>query len=310
MENKAKKYEEMSLLDFQKKFPNEQACWDYFYKIRWPEAYVCENCQSKANCIISNRKVIQCNSCKKQKSITTGTIFHKSRTPLLKWFWTIYFMATSKKGVSVLYLQKQLSIKSYRTMWLMTHKIRHAMACRDALYSLKGIVETDEIFIGGKQSFDERREHGNNKTSFLIMVQENDNHGGPRFLTFEELESIYDEHVIPAIQKNIVKGSVLKTDGASPYVKAKEKGYKNDRVVVTDNPEKGHEHMKWVNLITSNLKRYLLSTHHGVFPKYRKSFLAEFAYRFNRRFWSNQAFDRLLYACIYCDPTSLDELTD
>ena len=61
-------------------------------------------------------------------------------------------------------------------------------------------------------------------------------------------------------------------------VMVKERGFENKRVVVQKEPEKGHEHLKWVNLITSNLKRYLLSTHHGVFPKYRKAFLAEFAY--------------------------------
>jgi hypothetical protein len=184
------------------------------------------------------------------------------------------------------------------------------MACRDAQYRLEGNIETDEIFIGGKQSLDERREFGTNKTSFLIMVQENDKHGGPRFLNFEELENIYEEHVILAIKKHVAKGSTLKLDGAGAYVKAKKSGYKNKRVVVSKDPEKGHDHLKWVNLITSNLKRYLLSTHHGVFPKYRKSFLAEFAYRFSRRFWPNQAFDRLLYACVYCDPATLDELTD
>ena len=73
-------------------------------------------------------------------------------------------------------------------------------------------------------------------------------------------------------------------------------------------PEKTHEHLKWINTITSNLKRYLLLTHHGVFPKYRKAFLAEFAYRFNRRSWPNQAFDRLLYACIDSDPVPLPVL--
>ena len=100
-------------------------------------------------------------------------------------------MATSKKGTPILYLQGQLNIKSYRTVWLMTHKIRHAMAHRDSHYTLGGTVETDEIFIGGKQSLRDRRESGTNKTPFLIMVEEN-NHGGPRFLSFEELETIYD----------------------------------------------------------------------------------------------------------------------
>ena len=140
------------------------------------------------------------------------------------------------------------------------------------------------------------------------MAEEN-SHGDPRFLSFEELETIYEQHIIPALEKHITKGSMLKSDGAGPYVKAKDKGYENDRVVAQKEPDKAHEHLKWINLITSNLKRYLLSTHHGVFPKYRKAFLVEFAYRFNRRFWPHQAFDRLLYACINCNFTTLDELT-
>lgn len=131
----------------------------------------------------------------------------------------------------------------------------------------------------------------------------------PRFLSFEELETIYEEHVVPAIKKNVRAGSKIKSDGSGVYVKAQKEGYKHERSVEMKEPEKTHEHLKWINIITSNLKRYLLSTHHGVFPKYRKAFLAEFAYRFNRRYWPNQAFDRLLYACIYADPAPLPVLS-
>ncbi len=83
---------------------------------------------------------------------------------------------------------------------------------------------------------------------------------------------------------------IIKSDGVGSYVKAKDKGYKNDLVEAFKEPDKAHEHLKWINLITSNLKRYLLSTHHGVFLKYRKAFLVEFAYQFNRCFWPHQAF--------------------
>jgi hypothetical protein len=217
-------------------------------------------------------------------------------------------MATSKKGVSMLYLQNQLGLGSYHTAWLIGHKIRQAMFQRDSSYTLGGTVETDEILIGGKQPLEERRSKGDNKTPFLIAVEENSN-GGPRFLSFEELETIYEEHVVPAIKKNVRAGSKIKSDGSGVYVKAQKEGYKHERSVEMKEPEKTHEHLKWINIITSNLKRYLLSTHHGVFPKYRKAFLAEFAYRFNRRYWPNQAFDRLLYACIYADPAPLPVLS-
>lgn len=216
-------------------------------------------------------------------------------------------MATSNKSVSALYLQKQLGIGSYRAAWLMMQKIRQAMIQRDSLYKLSGTVEADEIHIGGKQSFKERREFGPNKTPFLIMVEENKS-GGPRFVSFEELETIYKEHVLPALEKKVEKGSKLKSDGAGVYVKAKEQGYDLERLVYMKEKVKTQEHLFWVNTLTSNLKRFLLSTHHGVHPKYRHTYLAEFAYRFNRRHWPAESFDRLLQACVMAKPINLPEL--
>ena len=260
-----KPYEDISLLDFQDKFSTEQICWDYLVKMRWPDGVKCCHCVDSKLDFIQTRKVFECRRCHKQVYATAGTIFHKSRVPLRKWFWAIYLMATSKKGVSMLYLQNQLELGSYHTAWSMGHKIRQAMIQRDSLYTLGGTVETDEIFIGGKQSLDERRSKGDNKTPFLIAVEENPD-GGPRFLSFEELESIYEEHVVPAIKKHVRTGSKIKSDGSGVYVKAQKEGYKLDRSVAMREPEKTHEHLKWINIITSNLKRYLLSTHHGEFP--------------------------------------------
>jgi len=216
-------------------------------------------------------------------------------------------MATSKKGVSMLYLQQQLKISSYKTAWSMGHKIRQGMAVRDALYELHGVVEADEIFIGGKQTLEERRQHGNNKTPFFMAVQE-DAKGGPTFVTFEEIEGIYESQILPAIEKHIKKGSRIISDGEGSYVGSAARGYDHDRYVESQDPELAHEKLKWINMLTSNLKRFLLSTHHGVYPKYRKKYLTEFAYRFNRRYWPEQIFDRLLYACIHADPVTLREL--
>lgn len=298
----------MSLLDFQDKFPSEQICLDYLIRMRWPDGVECPCCGGNELDFMKTRKVFECRHCRKQIYVTAGTIFHKSRVPLRKWFWAIFLMATSKKGVPMLYLQKQLGLGSYRTAWLMGHKIRQAMIQRNDLYTLEGTVEADEIFIGGKQSLAERRKTGNNKTPFLIAIQENAE-GGPQFLSFEELETIYEQHVVLAIKKNIQPGSTIKSDGDGAYVKASKEGYGHERLVAMKEPEQTYEHLKWINTITSNLKRYLLSTHHGVFPKYRKAFLAEFAYRFNRRYWPYQAFDRLLYACIKAHPVPLPVLS-
>ena len=303
-----KPYHALSLLDFQSRFPNEEACWEYLVKMRWPAGFRCPNCKKETkSCLKAKRKIYKCYECSHECSVTAGTIFHKSRLPLRKWFWAIFLIATSKKGVSMLYLQRQLSIKSYRAAWLMGHKIRRAMIQRDDMYQLSGTVETDEIHIGAKQTFKNRREFGPNKTPFLIAVQEWKS-GSPRFVSFQELESIFEEHVLPAIENKITKGSTLKTDGAGRYIKSVEAGYTVEQVIAQKNPELAHEHLKWVNTLTSNLKRFLISTYHGVGPRYRKAYLAEFAYRFNRRYWPYESFDRLLYACVNAAVFTLGEL--
>lgn len=304
-----KPYHDLSLLDFQNRFPDEQSCWDYLLKMRWPDGCVCpQGCNVKIDMVKKRAgRVFECRACRTQISLTAGTMFHKSRLPLRKWFWAIFLMATAKKGVSMLYLQRQLGIKSYRSAWLMGQKIRHAMLERDALYTLGGTVQADEIFIGGKQTRVQQRAKGTNKTAFLIGVEE-DEKERPRFVTFEELEEIYDARIMSAVEKKVKKGSTVKSDGSGAYQKVVKKGFKNLRSVYSKDPARAAEHLKWVNMLTSNLKRFLLSTYHGVFPKYRDAYLAEFAYRFNRRYWPYQAFDRLLFACIKAKPTDLPAL--
>lgn len=305
-----KPYRDLSLLAFQNRFPDEKSCLEYFLKMRWPEGCKCSKvCKSKMYLVKKRGTVVfECKECGTQIYATAGTIFHRSRQPLRKWFWAIFLMATSKKGVSMLYLQRQLGIKSYQAAWLMGHKIRQAMRERDSVYTLKGTVQTDEIFIGGKQSRASQRAIGTNKTVFFISVEEADEEK-PRFVTFEELKAIYDQHIVSAIEKRIQKRSIIKSDGSGAYKKAKEKGYTIEQSVYQKDPKATAEHLKWVNVLTSNLKRFLLSTYHGVFSKYRNEYLAEFAYRFNRRYWPEQAFDRLLYACIKAKPLKVPALT-
>ena len=304
-----KPYHELGLLSFQNRFPDEKSCFDYFIKMRWPDGYKCiKGCKGKMYSVKKRSGyVYECGKCGTQTYAMAGTMFHKNRQPLRKWFWAIFLMATSKKGISMIYLQKQLGIKSYRSAWLMGHKIRQAMQQRDSGYMLKNTVQADEIVIGGKQSREAKKALGSNKSTFFIGVEEGSG-GKPRFVTFEELKTIYDQSIVSAVEKRLAKGSTIKSDGSGAYKKAMKKGYGLERSVFQKNPQATAEHLKWVNMLTSNLKRFLLSTYHGVFPKYRDAYLAEFAYRFNRRYWPEQAFDRLLYACINSKPTTLPAL--
>ncbi len=299
-------YDQMSLLDFFKRFPDEGMCWAELVRIRWPKGKACPGC-SQSMGFIQTRRLFQCNRCRQQISATAGTMFHGSHTPLQKWFWAIFLMASSPKGVSARYLQKQLGIKNYRTAWLLGHKIRHAMSQREALYKLRGKVQVDEIMLG-RQSLENRRKIRKEKRSRFLMAVEEGDQSNPRFVTFEQLASYFKKDLVAPIEKRIAKGSTLKSDGNASYASAKDKGYKLEPVAFDKEPDRAKEHLKWIHWVSSNIKRGLVSTYHGCFPKYRKAYLAEFAYRFNRRYWPRQAFDRLLTACIQGRRASLADI--
>lgn len=303
------------MVDFQVRFRNENSCWEHLAKLRWPEVRRCPGCQGERWGLVKTRRLYECRKCWKQVSVTAGTIFHKSRVPLRKWFWAIFFMATSKKGISALYLQRQLGLGSYRTAWLMMHKIRRAMVEREELYTLRGNIQMDEIGVGGKVSRKRLKRLGENaspfknKTPFWVAVEEA-GRGGPRFIRVEALDDITGDEIVPLIAKRVEKGSMLKSDGASVYRQAaREHGYGIDQSSYSQAPKKTQKHLRWVNILTSNLKRYLLSTYHWTGKKYAKAYGAEFAYRFNRRNWPHQAFDRLLFACAQVGPKTMAELS-
>jgi hypothetical protein len=307
MERSKEPYDKLSLLDFHKRFPDEAACWSELVRIRWPKGHRCPACHIPMG-FIDTRRVFQCGRCRKQASATAGTIFHKSHLPLQKWFWAIYLMAISPKGVSMRNLQKHLGIRSYQTVWLMGHKIRSAMMQRDDLYKLKGKVQVDEITLGSQTRENRQKLREDRHTRFLMGVQEGATKNYPRFVTFQQLESFFKDDLLDKIEKSVEKGSTLKSDGAPSYPNARKKGYKVKPVTFDLDPEKAKKHLQWVHWVSSNIKRGLVSTYHGCFPKYRKAYLAEFAYRFNRRYWPREAFERLLFACISGKHKSLKDI--
>ncbi|SCW81904.1 Transposase zinc-ribbon domain-containing protein, partial [Paenibacillus tianmuensis] len=137
----------MTLKRFQEKFHSDDACREHLFQIRWTNGFCCPKCEHTAFYFLETRKLYQCTRCKHQASVTAGTIMHKSHTPLLTWFWAIFLVAHDKRGVSAVFLSRELEI-SYPTAWLLLHKIRKAMGDRDAHYQLAGLVELDDAFFG------------------------------------------------------------------------------------------------------------------------------------------------------------------
>ena len=130
--------------------------------------------------------------------------------------------------------------------------------------------------------------------------------GAPRFAKASELETGYrSQEIESATQKAIPdpNSSILKGDAHGAHQNMANHGYTVEISNQGKQPEATAEHLKWLNIVTSNLKRYLISTHHGVYPSYRNSYVSEFLYRFNRRFWPGEAFDRLLFANVFMGPS-------
>ena len=290
----------LSLLEFQKKFDTESKCQTHLFKHKWPNGYKCEKCGCTEFYLIEKRHHYQCKNCRYQASVTSGTVMHKTRVELVKWFWAIYLIAKDKRGISALALQRELKI-SYPTVWTMVHKIRHAMAIQDGNYQLANIVEIDEAYFGGPDK--NKRGRGTSKSKVVVAVSTTDD-GKPLYAKLTVVENITKQTVSNLITDNVEWCTKIKSDGLNVYKHLSDSTIYKHTQVTNDS-----ENLPWVHKIISNAKSFILGTYHGLGKKHLQSYLSEFAYRFNRRFWQSQLFDRLLNACVLNKGLTFAELT-
>lgn len=142
-------YKELTLLDFQRLYSSEESCLQAVFHARWPKGFVCPRCGHSDGTKLSKRRAIQCGSCRRQTSITAGTVFHKSKVPLMTWFWLIFLVTQDKGGISTMRAANLLGMH-YTTVWNLMHKLRDSMADRLEGPLLSGFVEIDDAFFGGK----------------------------------------------------------------------------------------------------------------------------------------------------------------
>ena len=137
----------MKLVEFSKRFPDEEACEKYLYEIRVAQGVVCSKCGSKHQYWDKSGKCWRCAKCGHVTTLTAGTVMHGSKLPLLYWFTAIHLITATKKTFSALEMQRQLGHKRYQPIWEMMHKLRSVMGTRDDKYKLKDTVELDEGFF-------------------------------------------------------------------------------------------------------------------------------------------------------------------
>lgn len=298
-----KPYRDISLGGFQRKFRTEAACRKHLFKLRWPNGFVCRACGHGQFHDLPKRKLMQCKACAHQTSVTAGTVMHRTRTPLRKWFWAIFLFANDKRGLSALQLSRKIEV-SYYVAWNMLQKIRKAMKDRDDNYKLTGVIEVDDAFFGGGPTGG-KIGRGTLKTPVIVEVSTHGETVG--FARMTVVDKIDSDNIKSVLLAGVTKGQTIKSDGLKAYQKATKDNFVHDRRVGYGPENK--KNLPWVHILISNAKAFLLGTFHGVSKKHLQRYLDEFCYRFNRRTWQGQLFDRLITACAKSKGLTYAELT-
>jgi len=299
-----KLYQDMTLPQFQRRFRTERACREYLFKLRWPVGFVCPVCGHQQYYHLPKRNLAECKTCGRQTSVTAGTVMHRTRTPLRKWFWAIYLVANDKRGLSALHLSKKLEV-SYYVAWTMLHKIRRAMKERDSGYELRGIIEMDESFFGSGAGGD-KRGRGTEKTP--VIVEAATHKDAVSFARMNVVDHVDKKTISKIVRKDIAESQTIRTDGWRAYGVVEDEGHLHQRKAGMS-PKELKKFLGWVHTLASNAKSYLLGTFHGIGKKHLQEYLDEFCYRFNRRSWEAQIFDRLVTACANSKGITYSELT-
>jgi len=298
-----KKYNEMSILEFQKRFQTEEDCYKRLLELRWTDGFICPRCEEREYYNLPKRRLYQCKGCGYQVSVTAGTIMHGTRTSLLQWFWAIFLVSTDKRGLSALALSKKIKV-GYWKAWTMLQKIRRAMGQRDAHYKLAGVIEIDDSFFGGSKAEGNKRGRGSSKT--VVMVEASTEGKRVDYAKMTVVDQVDGATVKSIVRMDVYGGQTVKSDGFSAYTVLEEEGYRHQREVLGEN--NAHKVLKWTHILISNAKAFILGTFHGVGKKHLQAYLNEFCYRFNRRNWESQLFDRLATACVSSNVVSFSEL--
>jgi transposase-like protein len=301
---------------FEEWFASEDDCLRYLERLRWRDGFVCPRCGYTHEPYRANRARLICRSCRLQCTVTSGTIFDKTRTPLKVWLAAAWYITSRKSGVSALGLQRVLGLGSYQTAWTMLHRFRRAMV-RPGRERLKGNVEIDQSYLAIRDRRESPPSAGRKgyttQTLIVIAVEILEPKGFGR-IRLQRIEEETAACVLPFVNEVVEPGSVIRTDGGSIYLSLSE-DYQHERTVVKSvtpgSIPPAHVTLPGVHRVAFLLKRWLLGTHQGaVKPVQLDYYLDEFVFRFNRRTSRSRGllFYRLLEQAVITDPVTYGEV--
>jgi transposase-like protein len=267
---------DVNLINLIERFGSDEKCRQHLTSLRWPTGVACPRCGCKSVSRVIERDQYDCNACRYQFSVTSGTIFHDSHLPLWKWFLTIYLMIESKKGISACQIQRTVQV-SYKTAWFLCHRIRAAMREVSADL-LKGIVEVDETYVGG-------RVHGRGmgyKRNKAVVVGAVERDGDIRLSVIKSPSRYWLHKFIH--ETTDPKCEAIYTDELKAYKGIEDADTRHETVNhVEEEWVRGDVHTNNVESVWSLLKRSVVGTYHKISIKHLDAYLDELEHRFNNR---------------------------
>ncbi len=301
----------MKLLDFYKYYPDEQSCRVAFKEMREKEGILCSKCGNHTHYWIGKKEQWECKECRHPTRLRAGTVMHSSKLPFHYWFVAMHMITSTKKTFSAKEVQRQLGHKRYEPIWAMLHKLRLVMGLRDSEYTLSNEIELDEGFfetvsITRDKNKARKRGRGSDKQTIVLVSAESksvedstlsekyNTNKKLGFIKMKVITSLKKEEITKEVKETIEKGTTILTDGSNSYNDLKQDYIHKPKVSEKKESSKA---LPWVHTAISNAKRLLLDMYHRIDDDFLQSYLNEYCFKLNRRYFDNK-FERLLIASV------------
>jgi hypothetical protein len=291
----------LSEAEFDALYGTEERCRAAVFAWRWPDGFVCPGCGGGAHCIIKTLALYQCRSCRRQASLIAGTIFAATKLPLRLWFRAMSHLTQSKGGISSLELARRLGV-TQSTAWTLKHKLMQVMLERDAGKRLTGRVEMDDAYLGGERPGGKRGRGAPGKTPIIAAV-ETTSDGKPVRLKLRRVKGFRRSEIAKLARRSLDRASTVVSDGLGCFRGVIEAGCTHQPIPTGSGRTAAQRPaFKWVNTALGNIKTAMTGTYRAIRQKHVPRYLAEFEYRFNRRYDLAAMMPRLGWAAVRTPP--------
>lgn len=277
------RFKSLSIFEFQARFPDESACMKYLTDLKWATGYSCSKCGHVHYCKGNSPEDRQCTRCRYVESASAGTLFHGCKFSALKAFYIVYYVSTSKNGISSTELSRKLALRQ-KTCWLFKKKVMKAMESSRNL-PMSGKVDVDETYVGEEDRQCIGRKRGNKKI-VVISIERNE----------KGVSRMYGRVITAASKKNLHGFMIdhinpkanVRTDQWSGY-QGLEGEFPN---IIREKSEKMGKNFSQIHRCIMMFKAWLRGVHHSV--KHLQSYIDEYTYRFNRHKMKEGIFENLM----------------